>query len=302
VIATVVIGIILQTLGAVILATSGIYNIAADQPHFEPVAWFLKTASAQSVRFHSRPERVPNLSDASLVKQGFVLCRKNCQPCHGAPGVANDLAGRGINPKPPPLADLGNDWDDLQLFWTVSHGLKMSGMPAFDQRLSDRDRWATVAFLRRVVLLSPADYARLAATMDGNVSDAAIPWVIDTDLGFQELQRHGNPARGRTLLSSYGCGRCHEIAGIASGRVGPPLSRFAERQHVAGLLVNTPVNLVAWIRDPKRIKAITAMPNLNVTKDDAADLAAYLYTRGSPKRLDAFKRAAGKRAVSLFTW
>jgi cytochrome c2 len=90
----------------------------------------------------------------------------------------------------------------------------------------------------------------------------------------------GNPAHGKQLITTYGCGGCHTIPGVhgARGKVGPPLFFFAERTMVAGELPNTPPNLTRWIQHPKQVEPNTAMPDLGVTQDDANDIAAYLYT------------------------
>src|SRR5437763_711746 len=90
----------------------------------------------------------------------------------------------------------------------------------------------------------------------------------------------GDVSRGEHLLYSYNCGSCHRIPGAAEakGTVGPPLSGFANRNYIAGSLVNTPGNLVLWIEDPKLVEAETAMPKLGVTTEQAKDIAAYLYT------------------------
>ena len=90
----------------------------------------------------------------------------------------------------------------------------------------------------------------------------------------------GDPERGRSAISQYGCGACHTIPGVAGadGTVGPPLARFAQRDYIAGELRNTPENLVRWIQDPPAVEPRTAMPNLGVTEADAHDIAAYLYT------------------------
>lgn len=168
----------------------------------------------------------------------------------------------------------------------------MSGMPGFDERLSERERWATVAFLRRVLLLSPADFGRLARAVETGMDDPDVPWVTNGGLGFEQLQSHANAARGRALFTNFGCPACHAIPGIGQGAAGPPLPNFAERQYIAGLLVNVPANLVTWIQNPKRFKENTAMPNLNVSRQDALDIAAFLYTRGSPKRLNVLKQVA----------
>jgi len=90
----------------------------------------------------------------------------------------------------------------------------------------------------------------------------------------------GSASRGPALLRSYGCGSCHTIRGVtgATALVGPPLTSMGERSYIAGVLVNTPDNMVRWIRDPRGVDSLTAMPNLGVTDQDARDMAAYLYS------------------------
>jgi cytochrome c1 len=90
----------------------------------------------------------------------------------------------------------------------------------------------------------------------------------------------GSIARGRAGIVQYGCASCHTIPGIpgADALVGPPLDRIASRTYVAGVLVNTPENLVRWIQDPPGVDPLTAMPNLRVTESDARDIATFLST------------------------
>lgn len=90
----------------------------------------------------------------------------------------------------------------------------------------------------------------------------------------------GDATRGEQRLVAYGCGSCHVIPGVpaASGRVGPPLTDFADRKFVAGRLRNEPAGLIAWIQHPQQVSPGTAMPDLGVTDADARDMAAYLYT------------------------
>lgn len=90
----------------------------------------------------------------------------------------------------------------------------------------------------------------------------------------------GNPLRGRELIGHYGCGACHTIPGIytARGRVGPPLYFWSRRTMIAGELPNTPANLIRWIRNPPSVEPGTAMPDVGVTRRQARDIAAYLYT------------------------
>ncbi len=90
----------------------------------------------------------------------------------------------------------------------------------------------------------------------------------------------GDDSSGNHLLQTYGCGSCHAIPGVsgANGRVGPPLNDFAERQYIAGKYPNTAENLIAWIMHPQQLDPGVAMPEMNVTDQDATDMAAYLYT------------------------
>ena len=90
----------------------------------------------------------------------------------------------------------------------------------------------------------------------------------------------GDPERGATIARKYGCQACHTIPGVvgADGLVGPPLAGIASRSYIGGVLANTPENMVRWIRDPKGVDSLTAMPNTGVTESDARHIAAYLYT------------------------
>ena len=84
---------------------------------------------------------------------------------------------------------------------------------------------------------------------------------------------------GRELIAQYGCGSCHSIPGVpgADAMVGPPLNDFYKRTYISGRLPNTWDNLTWWIQDPQEIEPGTAMPDLNVTEEEARDIAAYLY-------------------------
>lgn len=90
----------------------------------------------------------------------------------------------------------------------------------------------------------------------------------------------GSIRRGQAAVRRYGCASCHTIPGIegADALVGPPLDRVASRSYIAGVLVNTPENLVRWVRNPPKVDPLTAMPDLHVTEADALDIASFLAT------------------------
>lgn len=95
-----------------------------------------------------------------------------------------------------------------------------------------------------------------------------------------EAMTGGNPRRGVAAINKYGCASCHTIPGVpgATALVGPNLQQVASRVYLAGVLPNTPDNMVRWIQHPRDVDPLTAMPNLGVTDQDARDIAGYLYT------------------------
>lgn len=90
----------------------------------------------------------------------------------------------------------------------------------------------------------------------------------------------GDFERGKSAILRRGCPACHTIPGIAGaeGLVGPPLTRIASRVYLAGVLPNTPENLVRWLQDPPAVHPRTAMPNMGIPEQEARDITAYLLT------------------------
>jgi putative membrane protein len=89
-----------------------------------------------------------------------------------------------------------------------------------------------------------------------------------------------DPARGLIAIHRHGCPSCHTIPGVpgAHGLVGPPLGGIANRIYIAGMLPNTPENMMRWIQAPQEVNQHTAMPNMGITEPEARNIVGYLYT------------------------
>jgi cytochrome c1 len=48
--------------------------------------------------------------------------------------------------------------------------------------------------------------------------------------------------------------------------------------YIAGVLPNTPENMIRWLQNPQAVDHLTVMPNMGITEADARDIAGYLYT------------------------
>lgn len=168
-IAGLVVGGLLLASGFVYL---GVYDVAATNPHSEPVHWLLRTMTARSIAVRADDVQegdIPDLSDSALVRLGSRHFADTCARCHGAPGVERDEAGQGLYPEGPSLHETAEHWSDRELFWIAKNGMKFTGMPAFGLTHSDEDIWSMVAFMRLVSELSPEDYA---AMTDGTSESA----------------------------------------------------------------------------------------------------------------------------------
>jgi mono/diheme cytochrome c family protein len=161
--------VILLIAASLVFIYSGVYNVAATEPHIKPVEWLLNMTLEKSVSRHAKGIEAPPLSDDSLVQTGFIHYKEMCVTCHGAPGVSPSEIGKGLNPEPPELVEELEEsgWNTEQLFWITKYGIKMTGMPAFGPTHSDEEIWAIVAFLERLPDLSPEEYRAMdEATKD----------------------------------------------------------------------------------------------------------------------------------------
>jgi mono/diheme cytochrome c family protein len=278
--ATLVLGLAASAVGAAVFVYSGIYDISAVEQHTAPVFHLLDFAMRRSVLLRAADIEVPDLTGAERIRSGFMHYRAHCVVCHGAPGVAPGGLAMGMTPVPANLVSTAREWDAAQLYWVVRNGIKMSGMPAWRYRLNNEEIWDIVAFVERMPAMSPQDFQEWnerAEQVDEQksqqkpLSPAAVQ-VREVTLG--------DPDSGRRALQQYLCATCHQIPGIvgANRHVGPPLMGIATRTYIAGVLPNTPGNMVHWIQHPTRVDPLSAMPDLGVTEQDARDIAAYLYT------------------------
>ena len=140
---------------------AGLYNIAADVPHTQPVYWLLETARERSVIARARDIVVPkDLDDANRISKGAGEYAEMCSGCHLAPGMKRTEISQGLYPRAPELRRK-TDLTPAEQFWIVKHGVKMTGMPAWGVTHEDELLWDVVAFVRKLPELTPEQYEAL---------------------------------------------------------------------------------------------------------------------------------------------
>lgn len=102
-------------------------------------------------------------------------------------------------------------------------------------------------------------------------------WPVDS--GPLVTIAEGDLQRGRQAVVEYGCSGCHVISSVrkATGRVGPKLEDISKQIYLAGILPNQPDNMIRWLMNPHEVSPRTAMPDLEITEQDARDIGAFLY-------------------------
>jgi mono/diheme cytochrome c family protein len=144
-----------------LVAYSGLVQVAAGKEDALPVRWLLGTTAARSIETQARSIRVPPLGDARRLERGLLVYQEACVACHGAPGIAPTEVGRGLDPAPPDLQRTlrYSEGDAARLFWIVKNGIRMTGMPAFAGSRSDEELWGVVALVLQLPRLSGEQYA-----------------------------------------------------------------------------------------------------------------------------------------------
>jgi mono/diheme cytochrome c family protein len=156
-----VIGALVLLCAVAVAIYGGLYNIAADVPHSQPVYWLLDTIRQRSVVARAGDIVVPNdLDNTNRISKGAGEYAEMCSGCHLAPGMKRTEISQGLYPRAPELRR-GSDLTPADQFWIVKHGVKMTGMPAWGITHDDELLWDVVAFVRKLPKLTPEQYETL---------------------------------------------------------------------------------------------------------------------------------------------
>ena len=153
--------LIVQVLAAIGFVYSGIFNVAATDPHWSLTQAIMETARVRSIKTRAAGILPPgNLGDHKRVVGGTSHFAEHCSSCHSAPGVESGEVAKGMYPSPPTLTNAVKQWAPGELFWIIRNGIKMSGMSAWPSH-SDEDIWDIIAFLNKLTSMSEQDYGEL---------------------------------------------------------------------------------------------------------------------------------------------
>jgi mono/diheme cytochrome c family protein len=155
---------VLAAIGAGVVVGAGWVDFSASASPSRLEERAAQFALNRSIARHAPSKENPLADSSEAVTAGLVLFRAHCVTCHGAPGVDPTEEGASLNPPAPGLTlPRVQARPDGQLFWIVSRGIRMTGMPAFGPSRNEQEIWQLVAALRRLPQLSDAQKQILGA-------------------------------------------------------------------------------------------------------------------------------------------
>ncbi len=160
---------ILTTIAAVaaVFVWSGVYNVAADEPHWKATAQLLEVVRHRSLASRATGVAVPALDDAEMIQGGAGNYDAMCAGCHLRPGLDGSEISAGLYPAPPNLSRR-RQAEPARDYLAIKHGIKMTGMPAWGGSMEDRYIWGMVSLIRKLPDLSPAEYRELVDASGGH--------------------------------------------------------------------------------------------------------------------------------------
>ena len=116
---------------------------------------------------HRHAPEVKNPLDANAVTltAGMRIYQRDCASCHGDINHHEGLLANALYPRAPQFASDSPDMPENQNFYIIQHGVRLSGMPAWDHALSDEEIWQVTMFLGRMdnLPLEVSDLWKVAA-------------------------------------------------------------------------------------------------------------------------------------------
>ena len=146
-------------IGAYALVQSGLIPASADAKPGQLETWMARTSLSATLRREAPKDQNPVALTEQNLLNGVHLFAQNCAVCHGsAKGDASSSPiAKGLYQKPPQLATEGVEDDpDGVSFWKIKHGIRLTGMPSFEDSLSDQEIWTLALFLKHMDKLPPA--------------------------------------------------------------------------------------------------------------------------------------------------
>lgn len=155
--------LVILLLSALAVMRLGLMPVNADGTHSSLEARIMPLVLRASIARHASADTNPISVNEENLKAGASRYKAMCARCHSTPAGNPSVYGQSFYPPAPQLLGGMSNYTDSQLFWTIKHGIRNTGMPAWGSMLSDDDIWQIVSLLKNSQDLPPSVEAEWSA-------------------------------------------------------------------------------------------------------------------------------------------
>ena len=159
--------LLIAVIGAVIAAAVLIFLVmprlqwnATGRPS-PAEAWVARYVLRGWVRANAPDQRNPLTATAQNLQDGEHEYDEHCAVCHAFDGSGENRIGADFYPPVVRLSKGAMFLSDGALYFIVSNGIRMSGMPGFGTKHSSDELWKIILWVRHFPELTPQDRARI---------------------------------------------------------------------------------------------------------------------------------------------
>lgn len=135
---------------------TGRVNFQADQTPSPAERWFAGGASDAYIQRNAAHTKNPVAATEPNLVAGAQIYVNHCAGCHGTPSSPDTPLMHSFNPPVPRFFKYAPDMPDDQNFLVIEHGMRWTGMPAWDKTLTNQQIWQVTTFLSAIPKLPAA--------------------------------------------------------------------------------------------------------------------------------------------------
>ena len=148
--------IVIIFVGGFLLLKKGYMSMAADVEPLPLEKSLAMGAVDASTERHAAERKNPTPATEENLVAGAQLYLNHCAGCHGVPSNPDPPFGRSFYPPVPAFFKDAPDMPENQNFYIIAHGVRWTGMPAWNKTLTEAQIWQVVTFLTNIEKLPPA--------------------------------------------------------------------------------------------------------------------------------------------------
>ena len=156
--------IVFAIVAAVVTARLGLWSVAATARPPQLESTFSQAMLRASLSRRATGLTNPLQPSNEVLLAGQKIFKTNCAGCHGMPGQPSQWGAQNFYPRVPQFADQPPVLSAPQMFVAIKHGIRYSGMGAWNGMMSDEEIWKVATFPEQVGSLPPEVQANWRAT------------------------------------------------------------------------------------------------------------------------------------------